>query len=454
MKINKNILTLLILLLPGLVFRFILAPYTTGSDIPQFAGFADTFLRHGLSFYMYCDGSRAASEGWAYGWPYVYGPLLILVLGLLRLFAPGRVIHYWEGSTYYVYAPIDWIIAVKTLYILFDTLVALAIYFYAEKMGVRGKYAYLASIIYYYNPMTIYISSIYGMFDQIPLFFYITGLYTYTYHYDTRIGRLLTALLFAVSIGFKPTMIYPFIILAIDLVLNYRLKGLLQLALITGLVGSFYAPFFIYAPQSLWTYLKALRSVSSPTYASPIVYTFNGFTAIVFLASEHGGYDFKKITTQWIWLYLALLILIILAYLYEKKTIKYTSLGYIAYTASYWRVNFQYLVPTTGFTILLMLKEKRNFWTLTYGLLVLALIGLWPLMYPVSWWAHVHIREPAEWVIKLLDSLSLMIFDEVVYVIYAVILTLTQITLITCATLRQACKAITSVLGGIRIIKK
>ncbi len=435
-----NTVIILLILLPGLAFRLIIAPYTAGSDIPQFAGFADTFLRHGLGFYMYSDGSRAGEEGWAYGWPYVYGPLFILLLAPLRIIAPGRVDHYWVGSTYYVYAPMDWIMAVKSLYIFFDTLVAVLIYLFATAMGLGEKRSLAAMILYYYNPMTIYISSIYGMFDQIPLFFLLLGLYLYMYKFTSRWWKAASVTSTAASIGFKPTMIYPLIIILLDYLLRHRAgRGLVYASAVLLLAAGFYAPFFLYAPPSLWIYLKAVRSVSSPTYASPIVYTFNGFTAIAFYAWEHAGYDFTGVTKLWPLVFISLYILVLLGYLYERKTLKYTGLAYITYTASYWRVNFQYLVPTTGFTVLLMLDDRRRFWTLFLGGVLLVVIGLWPLMYPVSWWAHVHIKEPAKWVMNLLDSASFMIFDELVYVYYAVFLTFTQIALVTCASLKEAC---------------
>ncbi len=56
----KEMLKLALLLAPGLAVREALAPYTAGSDLAQFAGFADTLLKHGLEFFSYSDASRAA----------------------------------------------------------------------------------------------------------------------------------------------------------------------------------------------------------------------------------------------------------------------------------------------------------------------------------------------------------------------------------------------------------
>ncbi len=426
---KKTILLLLASLVPGLIIRFYLAPYTCGSDIPQFAGFADTFLRHGLEFFRYSDGAYWSEEGWPYGWPYVYGPAFIILLGVVRLLAPSPVKHYWRGSTYYVYAPADWIVALKSVYILFDVLGAYAVYYLVYRATGRRWLAWASSLFYFYNPMTIYISSIYGMFDQIPFFFTLAGLYHIMYGGREK-SVWLGSVLLGLGIAFKPTMIYPVAIIALYLLLKHRLvKGIAYSAPIVLVPLLIFLPFIIAAPDGLWIYLKAVREVTSPTYASPVVYTFNGITSLAFYAHEHAGFGFKQVTMYWPLMFAPLILIVLLGFLERRDPIVYSSLAYIAYTATYWRVNFQYLVPTLGFALIVLAVTHRRP-TSILALLVYFLIALWPIMFPVSWWAHVHIEEPNQAIMDLLDTLSLMVFEQVYYVYYSIALTTAQILLI------------------------
>ena len=81
---------LILTILAGLGIRLYLAPYSTGSDIPQFYGFAGTMIRHPFDFYSYATGNHWETEGWPYGWPYVYGPVLAYLLALVRLIVGGE----------------------------------------------------------------------------------------------------------------------------------------------------------------------------------------------------------------------------------------------------------------------------------------------------------------------------------------------------------------------------
>ncbi len=438
-----ELLILLTILLPGLMFRILVAPYTSGSDIPQFAGFADTFLRHGLCFYNYSDGSRFYEEDWPYGWPYVYGPGLVLLLAPLRLLAPTPVKHFWNRSTYYVYVSMDWIIACKSLFILFDTLTAMIIYYYARR--IHYSKALLAVILYYYNPMTIYISSIYGMFDQIALALYLLGAYLYMYASKISIrytGLFLTGL----SIAVKQTMIYPLIILTLLIIfmkekIKMRILGIL--VVLTG-IALLFIPFFTYCPESINVFIKALRSVTKPGYTVPVVYSFNGISSLATILHECCSKNTLFLIENWYILFTILFILVVLGHLYSRNILEYMGYAYIVYTATYWRVNHQYLVPTVAFAILILLVTRRKPVKIL-SIILIILIALWPVMFPTSWWAHAHIENPNKDIIYLLDNLSLMIFEDTIYVLYSLTLTITQILLILHGTLDDAYNAVIAV---------
>ncbi len=419
---------LALLLLPGLVLRLWLAPYTTGSDIAQFAGFADTFLRHGLDFLEYSDGHAAGLEGWPYGWAYVYGPLFIVVLGLLRLAAPSPVTHYWVGDTYIVLVPRDWIIANKLVYIAFDTVSAVALALVVYALTRSGRWSVLSALLYYYNPMTIYISSIYGMFDQIPLAFLLLGLYAYLSRGSLRWATLLWAL----GAMFKPSILVAMVPFAFYLAGRMgRVRGLKWLLLLAGIILVGYAPFALKDPHGLLVYIEGVEDVGCPCYTGPVSYSFNGFSSVAFYVWNHTGVDTSYILSKWPYLFTPLYLAVL--YLAYKKglLVESMALGYIVFTAAYWRVNAQYLVVSVALLLLLSRLYRGRDPLLSYGSIIAwLLVGLWPLIYPVSFWAHVHLSAVNPHVASFLEAVSFNVYDDLVYVYYSLWLTIVELVLV------------------------
>ena len=410
-------------LVPGLAVRLALAPYTSGSDIPQFAAFADTFLRHGFHFLEYSDASKAGLEGWPYPWPYVYGPLTIILLGLVRLAAHGRVLSWSDSQGYHVIAPVDWVVALKLVYIGFDTAAAVLVYMVARRRSPR--YALPALILYYYNPMTVYISSIYGMLDMIPLALLLAGVY----YWEARGSPNASGLLWGLGAAVKPTILLAALPYSLGEARRHGSKALVPLAWSIIVPLLLLAPFAISSPGGIPVYLHAIRMVGTPNYPSPIVYSFNGFSSIVYYAWEHGGANIYSYLHYWPIPFLLLYALALATSL--RDPLLAGALGYTAFTASYWRVNHQYLVPTVAFLVL-ALPLLRDYCHRLLAFTAWLLVGLWPLMYPVSWWAKVHMAHPNLLVIHVLDSFNMMVFDEVYYIIYGILLVVAQACLITC----------------------
>ena len=96
---RKSRALLVAMLLLGLVLRLVFAPFSTGSDIVQFAGFAKTIQRHGLCFYSYA--ATFWEEAWPYNWPYLYGPVLAYILNLLAHVATPSYTTFWLNSNYF-----------------------------------------------------------------------------------------------------------------------------------------------------------------------------------------------------------------------------------------------------------------------------------------------------------------------------------------------------------------
>ncbi len=428
-KNTRHRIVLVSLIMAGLVIRSILAPYTTGSDIAQFAGFADTFLRHGICFYKYSGSASFIAENWPYNWPYVYGPPLILFLGLLRLFVHDKVIHYYDTlGHYYVYVPVNWIIACKALFILFDTLSAIMIYLIIKRITGRASKALLGMTVYYFNPMTIYVSSIYGMFDPIAFFFLLASLY-----FIINNKRILGALSMGLSLVIKQTMLFPTIYYLLYTLRSDGIKRFIRDAVLIVLPGIVFMAPFMLCPGSIDVFLENLKMTGNPTYTYPISYSFNGFSSLATYLNSISGSN-----TLWVikyWFVPALLLTIVYVFMLARKggdPLLSIVIGYLVYIATYWRINAQYLLPAIG------LLAVAFFHPLITGRARIAvaasifLIGFWPIMFPTSWWAHVHIRSPNMFIWRLLDFFSLMVFDRLYYVCYSILLTLTlYVTIIT-----------------------
>ena len=410
-----------IILTLGLMLRLVYTPYTAGSDIAQFASFSDTFLRHGFNFYEFADGRYYVEEGWPYNWPYVYGPQLILLLAPLRAFFNQHVTAYWSNGNYYVYAPVEWVVACKALFISFDVVAGVLIYIILSRSG--GDWlGILGLALYYLNPAVIYNSSIYGMFDQIPLAVLLASIYL------IKSGRsLLGVSLAGFAASFKPNIAPASIgVLASSMFEEKGLKRrLLKLALfLTGLLSPF-IPFEASYPGTISRLINILLSMA-PGYTYPVVYSFNGFSSLATYMHEHSGGDYQWAISYW-WVSLIVLVAVVSAgvVVFRKRDgVVLSFLLYLAFTASYWRVNYQYLTPAVGLASLQLAGGRRR---LPVILVFSAYVALWFFLFPVSWWAHVHIETPNQGLWRIMDMFSLMVFDEGVYVLYSLVLTMLSV---------------------------
>jgi len=423
---------ILVIIILMLLVRAPLAPYTSGSDIAQFAGFADTFLRHHFCFFKYTGSGNFFDEGWPYPWPYVYGPGLILFLSLLRMIVSSPITHYHDRFGYHVLIPKEWILATKSLFISFDILAALMIYLVVRSFGYTRRTAFLLTSLYAFNPVSIYISSIYGMFDQIPLFFFLAGVYLLYLDkgnkHEMR-NRILGSFLTGISVAFKQTFMAPFLIILYDILLRKSgkiKKATLIIAMLLGILILF-IPFLMACPDSIASFLKTSLSSTRPTYNNVVLpYNFNGITNLVVYIHAHAGKNYYSLLSYWWILAMILIDSILVVYIKYRDPLVFSGLSYIVFIATYWRINYQYLVPAVGFTVIILAKLWRSKRIVTLGLIYISLIGLWFFMYPVSWWTHVHITNPNKALWHALDKLSLMIFDDEPYLFYSIILTIIE----------------------------
>lgn len=413
-----------LLLVAGLAVRLVLLPWTAGSDVVQFASFADTFLRHGLEFYKYADGREYEQEGWPYNWPYLYGPLLIVALAPIRAAFPTPVRFFWSSGNYYVYAPLDWVAACKSLFVAFDTASAVAIFeVLRRRRGMAWGLAGLAA--YYLSPASIYVSSVYGMFDPIPLLLMIAGAWAV----DRAEGEssALLGLGLAGLAAFSKQNFAPASVLLLAYAALRARSAKSAAKLIAAFVApslALLAPFQLAYPGTLMSMVSMGLGASSPGYTYPIVYSFNGISSVATYMHDKTGGDYLWAVSYW-WIPFSALMALALSAAFFKRgrlsALDAAALGYLAFVAAYWRVNYQYLPPAVALLILSSVgfSEGSGLGALLYAFYV----SLWPIIFPTSWWAHVHIETPNTALWRAMDSLSLMIFDEGVYVIYSVGLT-------------------------------
>lgn len=413
-----SVVIVLLLIVAGVAVRAPFLSTTCGSDVVQFAGFADTFLHRGFSFYEY-NYWEAPGNNWPYPWRYIYGPVLLFTLAPLRLLVsdPVKVVR---DTGLNIYVSPSWCAAVKSVFTAFDILVGLLIFLIAWKaMRVGRVRSTLASLLYLLNPMTIYISAIYGMFDNIALSLLLLGAYLYMYKGRELTGLFITGL----SLSVKQTILPLVLVFLVDAFRRHGAsRGFLNsiLAVAAGALVPF-TPFIVASPPSLALLVQAFAETSRPGFTEPLVYSFNGVSSLITFI--HRESNLWVIESWWI-PFTVLTVLTLLTYYRRGGDLLAAAFtSYAVFTASYWRVNHQYLVPLVAAISLILVSGK---WRVLkpVSLFIYIWIGLWPVAFPTSWWSHVHLENPDVNTWRLLDSLSLMIFDPAFYVAYSLALTL------------------------------
>ncbi|MDV3104413.1 hypothetical protein [Thermococcus waiotapuensis] len=420
---ERSFYVLLVILLLSLSIRLYIAPYSTGSDIPQFYGFAGTMLRHPLDFYSYADGKHWEEEGWPYNWPYVYGPVLVYLMALLRVIVgDGAVKFFWDSSGYHVFASTSWIMAVKSLFIIADVGVGILLYLFLRKKS--EKLALGVSSLYLFNPMVIYVSSVYGMFDGLALLPFLLGLY-FVENGRKNLGYGLIGF----SLAVKHTIIFPALVVLWDELLDkWKTPGALKESL-----GSFVAgtaiPFlpFLLKPASLLGIPDLLQGMK-PDYTYPIAYNLNGIVSLLTFVHEISGLNTLFYMRHWA-IFSVLALMGVLFTHYRLRNLRVSiALAYAAFLLTYWRVNTQYSLPLIAF--LLLALPELDWPSRVVMFLPTVPPTLWPIMFPTSFWFHVHIEHPNWNMVKLIDRFTLMIFDTGPFVVLSILFTLSLFALL------------------------
>lgn len=418
---QRALQTLALILLLGLGIRLYLAPYSSGSDIPQFYGFGGTMLRHPLDFYAHASGHSWKTEGWPYPWPYVYGPVLAYLLAFLRLIVgEGAVRSFWDPKGYHVFVSRPWILAVKSLFILADLGIAVLLYKMLKKKS--GWAAVVASAFYFLNPMVIYVSSIYGMFDGLAVPPFLLGI-----HFIEEGRKNPGYALIGFSLAVKHTLLFPALVVLCDPFPPQRgdpqdLRRIFA-CFLAGLLLPF-APFLL-KPGSLLG-LQDLLQGMKPGYTYPITYNLNGLVALLTFIHDKTGANTLFYMKHWIYFALPALIAVFFVHSRLRNLRISIALAYAAFVLTYWRVNTQYTLPLIAFVALAL--PELDWPSRAVAFLTTIPPSLWPIAFPTSFWFHVHIERPNWKMVKLIDGHTLMIFDVGPFIVLSIVFTILLLT--------------------------
>ncbi|AEK72566.1 hypothetical protein GQS_03325 [Thermococcus sp. 4557] len=413
---------LALILLAGLTVRLVLAPYSAGSDLAQFYGFAGTMLEKKACFYAYADWIGYSGKGWPYPWPYVYGPVLAYLLAVIRLLVGGSVESFWSGGVYHVYVDPTWAFSVKLVFIAADTAVALLIYALLRERGTWE--GVVGSALYYLNPMVIHVSAVYGMFDAVPLAVFLLGLHL-------RNREHISPAFQGLSLAIKHTLLFPAVVSLWEYLLE-GVRGLKKAALLfAGAVVPF-LPMLLLCPSSLRTLPKLMRGIEIG-YPLPLSYSMNGFVSLLTYFHEAHGVETLIFIEHWYVPAVLLLFLTLVRHSFERNLVVSASLAYAAFTASYWRVNPQYLLPLVAFLVLVAFNTRGKIRLIS--LFTAFYIGIWPILQPSEFWFHVHLRNPSWTVVRFVGHFTIGVWGDVPYVVYSLVLSILLYALLLGSTL-------------------
>ena len=396
----------------------------SGSDIPQFAGFAETMLAAGACFYV--SSSTWLGEPWPYPWLYPYGPLWALLLAGLASVVAGRPTWGWEGPVYVVRVPLDWVLAVKAVLNAGDALVAVALY----KLAGGGRRGRLAALAYLSSPTGLYVTGIYGMFDQLAVAPLLASIAL------ARRGRPLAAgLLAGLSAVTKPTLAPAALAVALALPRGHAERYLSGLA---GLAAVALAPFLLVCEDSARAALHAILWRNAASVPQPPVYNFNWLASIsAYLYTLGREAAAERLVGYWP---IVAAVLAPLAFAAARRSgpAGAALAGYAWFMASYWGINYQFTLPLLALLIAWLSSEVgvRACRAAAAGLA--SAVSAWPLLFPSEFWFRVHVEEAGSLGYKLVSTLTLdVIYGVPESTVYAVVLGALEAALLACMAWRR-----------------
>ena len=262
--------------------------------------------------------------------------------------------------------------------------------------------------------MTVYVSSIYGMFDQVAAAPLLAALAL------AGSRPRLASLLLGAAVAVKQTLLFPALATLVYLV---RVTGASAILLAAAPPLASLAPLLAGCPRSVDDLVSALAYPLSVYYPEPLAYNLNGATSLITYLHESGHLESGLAAFRLWWApALTLLTVILLRGGAGASVLLVASASYIVFVLTYWRVNPQYMVPLVAL-IVPLIAGREGLRVKLPALLLVAYVGLWPLMFPLEWWFIAHIQSPNWALVRAADLLSLGVRDDLAYVAYSLALT-------------------------------
>lgn len=390
----------------GAYIRFWAAPLSAGVDVPQFWGFAKVFEQYGLDFYKYADATLDIFP--VKGWGYVYPPVWLLILRLSLFFAP-------ESQATEKMVTEDWRWAEKTPIIAADLAIGCLLFF--AMPGSRLKKLFFAGL-WLLHPTAWYNSAVFGQFDAVAAFLLLAAVILLEKNHD-RWAFTIAAL----AVLTKQHVFIPVVLMAAAGIkkLGWRRLGQ-DAAIFTGVVLVFSIPFLVTG-----NIIEYGRSVfvpgMLPDYQTPLMYAFNGGSALLTFFHLEYGWD----TSDYFVYYIPALIIAVIACLYlsyrRNISVSRAALaGFLIFICFNYRINYQYLVIYIPLA-LWVASVTRYRSERIIGIIMAVLPAVWVWLFNDAFWFYFAQPEHLE-VVPLLERLGMYVQDmpDRSYVIFAMVL--------------------------------
>lgn len=387
--------------------RWWAAPISAGPDIAQFWAFAQVFHTHGIDFYRYAE---ATADIFPFKlWGYVYPPFWLLVLGICLCFAPGA----FASDTA---VDVAWRVAMKTPVIMADLAIGCLIFWAVPGSKARKL---LFAVLWLFHPTAWYQSAVFGQFDAVAAVFVVAALIMLV-----KQREWIAFVMAGLAITVKQHALIPVAGMIAAVVHTYRRTEFVQRCILLA------APLVILSIPFLLTgnLLEYAKSVFLPAQAAgyqyPIDYAFSGTGSLLTYLHEAYGWETVNVIKALPYVTgVALAGVVFLCYRKRVHPLQAALASFLAFTALFYRVNYQYMIIYIPVALLVAsMSVHRGERVMT---LVLALFpAVWMWLFNVSFW-FFYLEPASRWVVPYLTNIGMgQRSAPEVYVIYAVILSL------------------------------
>lgn len=388
------------------IMRFSVAPMSAGPDVAQFWAFAKVFHLHGLDFYRYADASLEIFP--FYGWPFVYPPVWLLIIGLMLWFVPS-------SSATSLMVDAGWRVAMKAPIIAADLAIGGLLYWAVPGSKSRKL---LFSSLWLLHPTGWYESGVYGQFDAIAGALLLGAVILLTRGTD-RWAFVLAGLAVMTK---QHTLASVAMLVVISARYMERRRLLKDCLLAAGVALSLSIPFTL--GGNLMDYARSVFLPGwAPAYQYPLCFSLSGSGAL--LTHLHNVFEWDTLGVMQLTvpvLALALVAAAVLGYRTQLSPLQGALAGFLIFVSASYQVHYQYLVVYLPLAILLA-SQARYLSEKVSALILVALPAAWLWLANVPWWFN-YLEPTSPWVTPVLANIGLYrrYLPDYAYVLFAVAL--------------------------------